>query len=413
MRVRSECCAVAMWLCMMSAAAASLAVEVPGTSARLRWSAASGPVAGYRVQVSRRGSAFAAELSVPGPLATVSGVIGDTLLVRVAAYDAAGRMGPVSAVSEPITFVAAPRRVNVDLDGNGRADALAVDRGTGALTAVLLEADGTRRWVNVGAPRDPAMRPVGFADVDGDARPDVLWRNATTGTNELWLMRGLTYSIVSLPAKPSSHRVVAFRDFSSDQLADVLWHDSTAGASQLWLLGRGGYRGALAIDRAPLGAHLAAVADVNGDRAPDLVWQNSNTGALDAWLMAGAVARSVVSLGTAPLGLAAVGDLDGNGVEDLVWRRASPVAAIDAWFLSASGRPQVGSAATLLGGTELRGVADLDSDGKDDLVLGTRTTLLGLAVLPVRRGGASAGWQTRSLPLGTIPVGSWRFLALD
>jgi hypothetical protein len=37
-------------------------------------------------------------------------------------------------------------------------------------------------------------------DYNGDGKPDIVWRNTTTGANSLWLMNGTAYgSTVSLP----------------------------------------------------------------------------------------------------------------------------------------------------------------------------------------------------------------------
>jgi hypothetical protein len=396
----------------------ALGVDVVGTSVRLAWSAASGPVVAYRVLVSRSGSAFVEERSVPATAVDLSGAIGETLLVRVAAYDGAGRIGPLSAVSDPIAFVAPPPTPSgsADLDGNGRSDALAMDRATGALSAVLLGTDGSRRWVAIGAPRDTAMRALGFADVDADGRADVFWRNPTTGANELWLLRGLVYSVLALPPTATRFRLAAFRDFSGDRAADLLWHDPATGESLLWLLGAGGYRSALAVERAPAGMRLAGVCDVNGDRSPDLVWQHTTTRALEAWLMQGATPRAVSSLGVAASSssIVGVGDLDASGVEDLVWRRrTSRGVQIDVWFLRSGAAPQLGVAARISSG-RLGGVVDLDSTGGDDLVIESSAgALSGLAVFPQRVSGSATRWQTRAIAIAPGPATSWQFLTLD
>jgi hypothetical protein len=79
------------------------------TSATLGWTAASGPVAGYSVFVSRNGSVPAnPEQRVTATAATISGAAGDSLVVWVQAYDATQQPGPDSPRSDTIRFVAAP-----------------------------------------------------------------------------------------------------------------------------------------------------------------------------------------------------------------------------------------------------------------------------------------------------------------
>lgn len=85
------------------------AVQVVGReSAQVSWVPASGPVEAYGVFISRNGEGFSADPDqfVSAPLATVAGEFGEVLLIRVAAFDAAGNQGPISPTSEPIEFVA-------------------------------------------------------------------------------------------------------------------------------------------------------------------------------------------------------------------------------------------------------------------------------------------------------------------
>jgi hypothetical protein len=399
----------------------ALAVDVTGTSAQLAWTAATGPVSGYSVQVSRSGGAYLEEARVTTPSVRVTGTVGQTLQVRVAAYNVLDQLGPLSPLSDPIRFVSAPAPtptvdLRADLDGNGRADALAVNASTGALSASLLLADGTRRWVTIGTPRDAAMRPVGFGDVDADGRADVLWRNASTGTQEIWRMRGLTYSVIPLPGSAPRYRVAAFRDFSGDGRADALYHDRATGRSIVWVLTASGFMSSLAVDPAPVGTQLVAVGDVDGDRSPDFVWRNTTTRRLDAWLLRGVVPRAVVSLGIAAASatVGGVGDFDGNGIDDLAWlRTTSTGTAIDVWFLAGANAPQVGTALQLAAGQTLRGIADLASNGRDQLVIGSTTALSGVTVFAVRPTATSTSWTIRSVALTGVPITSWTFLALE
>lgn len=98
-------------VCGLAGAPPASALELVGsTSATFRWGAASGPVSGYAVYVARDGAAFPALpevfTGVAQTAATIAGVAGETVVVRVAAFDAEFNLGPFSPNSEPVSFVA-------------------------------------------------------------------------------------------------------------------------------------------------------------------------------------------------------------------------------------------------------------------------------------------------------------------
>src|SRR2546426_11494314 len=82
------------------------AVDVVGTSVSLGWAAANGPVSGYYVIVSRNSAAAKVESVTIDTSKTMSGSLGDTLVVQVAAFSTDGVAGPGSPSSDPIKFVA-------------------------------------------------------------------------------------------------------------------------------------------------------------------------------------------------------------------------------------------------------------------------------------------------------------------
>ncbi|MDJ0850607.1 MAG: PQQ-dependent sugar dehydrogenase [Myxococcota bacterium] len=105
-RLRAFPCWLAVSALMVGASPAA-AVDVTGTTARFTWTPASGPLVGYEVEVSRDGGPFALESTASGdPLeVTIAGTPGETIQLRVRAYDAAGGLGPLSEPSETVTFV--------------------------------------------------------------------------------------------------------------------------------------------------------------------------------------------------------------------------------------------------------------------------------------------------------------------
>lgn len=102
--------AMGLLVCFFTAVAtpSARAAVVEGDRATFTWQPASGPVAGYNVFVIRNGVAGAApELGVSAPTATVTSQVNDTISIQVAAFDASGNQGPLSASSEAVLLTAA------------------------------------------------------------------------------------------------------------------------------------------------------------------------------------------------------------------------------------------------------------------------------------------------------------------
>jgi len=84
----------------------------------------------------------------------------------------------------------------------------------------ILPSEGYSRTVGT-----TGWQPKGVADLDGDAKADVVWRNAITGENYLWPMEGLAinpsegyFRTVDL-----SWQIAAIRDYDGDLRADIFW----------------------------------------------------------------------------------------------------------------------------------------------------------------------------------------------
>jgi hypothetical protein len=106
-----------------------------------------------------------------------------------------------------------------DFNADDKPDLFFHDRTTGQNAIWLMDDDGTRGTValkasgsnalgsNVNAVRslhvstmstpsmtDPDFVPAMVADMNGDHRPDIVWRNTVTGENKVWVMSGTTVS---------------------------------------------------------------------------------------------------------------------------------------------------------------------------------------------------------------------------
>jgi hypothetical protein len=84
-------------------------VDVTGSSAKLGWAAAAGPVSTYGVFISRNGAPFPAtpDPVVSIPQVTLTAASGDSLVVKVVAYDARGGRSSDSPASDTLRFLPA------------------------------------------------------------------------------------------------------------------------------------------------------------------------------------------------------------------------------------------------------------------------------------------------------------------
>lgn len=126
-----------------------------------------------------------------------------------------------------------------DANRDGTSDLLWRELGSGGGTALWLMADAAMTSTNaLPSVTESGWAIVGFADVDGDDRADIVWRNTENiGSNALWLMDGPT--LVGggyLPdVSPWAWTLVHVQDIDGDNKADFVWR-ATTGQNAWWRL---------------------------------------------------------------------------------------------------------------------------------------------------------------------------------
>ncbi len=151
--------------------------------------------------------------------------------------------------------------------------------------------------------------------------------------------------------------------------------------------------------------------DISGDGRADIILQNVADGSLttwwlDGWNVIGTNAPSISQVSDPNWRVVGSGDLNGDGYTDLVWRHQTD-GRLAVWYLIGTNVVStqflsIDRVADL--NWEIKGVGDIDGDGKADLVWQHRT------------GGWLAAWlmnganviSTRMLSIGQIPDLDWQ-----
>jgi hypothetical protein len=216
-----------------------------------------------------------------------------------------------------------------DLDGNGTADVLWRQSGTGTLAVWSMNGASIVSSNIINAVPDATWSVAAIADFTGTGRADLLWRQSTTGTLAFWSMNGANIgaSRIVSAAPDASWTIAASGDFNGDGLSDLLWRQSGTGTLIDWTMGGGMIRSSDTIAATPDATwSVAGVSDFNGDGNSDLLWRQSGTGTLALWLMNGSTIISSQIVAAAPdssWSIVEVGDFHGTGQTDLLWRQST------------------------------------------------------------------------------------------
>ncbi|MFM7052131.1 MAG: FG-GAP repeat domain-containing protein [Planctomycetota bacterium] len=177
-----------------------------------------------------------------------------------------------------------------DLSGDGRGDIVLRNTTNGDVTAWLM--DGVLKAAEGTLGNSSGLTPEGLGDFDGDGRHDILWRTAG-GTMRGWLVQGLDLHanepIANVAAPVSGAWLVAgIADLTGDGKDDIVWRQQATGLVAGWQMdgltradGKVINQGISSVWR------IDALRDLDGDGMYDLVWRHALNGDLNAWKMNG------------------------------------------------------------------------------------------------------------------------------
>jgi hypothetical protein len=311
---------------------------------------------------------------------------------------APGATTPSFAPQQTFATGSTPLSVAVaDVNGDGRPD-LAVANENSNTVSVLLNTMAPGATAPSFAPQqtfatDLFPTSVAVADVNGDGRPDLVTTNQGSDTVSVLLNTkapGSTTPNFAAQQTFATGRVpfsVAVADFNGDGKPDLVMTNLNSDTVSVLLNTTA--PGATAPSFAPQqtfatgsGPFSVAVADVNGDGRPDLVVANDTAGSVSVLLNTTAPGSTTTSFapqqtfatGFEPLSLA-VTDVNGDGRPDLVVANAgaNTVSVLLNTTAAGASTPSFAAQETFASGTgagpKFVAVADLNGDGKTDLVL--------------------------------------------
>jgi subtilisin-like proprotein convertase family protein len=142
---------------------------------------------------------------------------------------------------------------------------------------------------------DVNWQMAGTGDLNGDVKPDILWRHDLSGENVAWFMNGRTLvsgTFLNPPSLPDTNwKIVGTGYFNSGTQLDILWWHQVSGELVVWFMdgiNLVGGEPTVPPSLPPAEWRPVAVGDYNGDGREDIVWRNQGTGDNLIWHMFGA-----------------------------------------------------------------------------------------------------------------------------
>ncbi|KGQ20814.1 hypothetical protein LF41_21 [Lysobacter dokdonensis DS-58] len=250
-----------------------------------------------------------------------------------------------------------------DHNGDGHADILWRNSTTGE-NQIWRSGDSATKQA-IAPVNSTAWTIVGTGDYNGDGVADVVWRNTASGQNTIWLS-GNNATQQAMPVVPDQNwRVAGSGDFDGDGKDDLLWRNNTSGGNQVWRSGNSTTQLAVA-PVYNLDWRIVGVGDFDGDGRDDVLWRNSNTGQNQAWRSANNTTQIAMPVVGTTWNIAGVGDFNNDGNDDILWRNS--VNGVNTIWRSANSATQTAVATVGNPSWTVANVVDFDGDGFADIL---------------------------------------------
>ncbi|MCA3026411.1 MAG: VCBS repeat-containing protein [Rhodocyclaceae bacterium] len=217
-------------------------------------------------------------------------------------------------------------------------------------------------------------------DLNGDGKPDLIWRHSTNGNTFFWYMNGAVFaSDAFFVSVPPSWEVVGVADFNGDGKNDVVWRNTANGDLYVWYLNNGVFVSDAFLGNVPPPWKIQGIADFNGDGKPDLLWRNAVSGNAFIWYMNNTtfIADQLLFSIDPVWSVEAVADLNADGKPDLVFRNTVSGLSF-VWNTTSTGNVTSLTTSAFIYGIapvwEVVQIADYNGDNKPDFVFRNAST---------------------------------------
>ncbi|NUO77341.1 MAG: VCBS repeat-containing protein [Lysobacter sp.] len=212
-------------------------------------------------------------------------------------------------------------------------------------------------------------------DANADGRSDLTWTRVRGSERYIahWRMNGASVQQTTGPTLITAGTTfVRNGDYDGDRRTDQLWFNAADNNRQLTLARQNETGGFELSYVATIGAGWGPYSsvDINADGKSDVVWLDKARGLIAYWLMSGTtvLGSKLYTVDTQNYDLIGSGDFDGDGRGDLLWLGHRTNGPLYMWRSRSDGAFDQLLVGDLSIAEEFGGIADLNGDGRDDLV---------------------------------------------
>ncbi len=188
-----------------------------------------------------------------------------------------------------------------DFDGDGMIDILWRHESSGSTAIWQMSGDTRLGTDTIGSP-SLDWQIKGVADFNGEDKADILWHNNSTGSAVVWEtdwdVGGYSKSATPTVGAPSPvWKIEGVADFNGGGQPDILWRNASSGSVVIWQMNGYDFDGAATIGSPSFTWQITRLGDYNGGGQADILWHRPSDSSAAIWQMVGLVREAVGTIG--------------------------------------------------------------------------------------------------------------------